>query len=79
LLTVCEFFRPYILAATHQEIKGVKKWFPSMKEQITELRPPALIQTDNLAIEDGFPSEGQSRSPAKILKELKGFPLREMS
>jgi hypothetical protein len=36
-------------------------------------------QTDNLAIEDGFPSEGQSRSPAKILKELKGFPLREMS
>jgi hypothetical protein len=36
-----------------------------MKEQITELRPRALIQTDNLAIEDGFPSEGQSRSPAK--------------
>lgn len=44
-----------------------------MKEQITELRPPALIQTDNLAIEHGFPREGQSQSAAKVRERVEGI------
>jgi hypothetical protein len=46
---------------------------PLLKEQIAELRPPALIQRDNLAIEYGFPSEGQSQSPAKIRERVVGI------
>jgi hypothetical protein len=37
---------------------------PLMKEEIAELRPPVLIQTDNLSVEYGLSTKRQSQSLA---------------
>jgi hypothetical protein len=75
VLAVGEFFRADIPPVVHQEIKGVETWLTAMKKQISELRPAACIQTDDLTIEHSFPSKRQSEPFDKVRERVEGIPV----
>ena len=51
VFAVCQSFRVQILAISHQQVECEKARLTAMKQQVTELRPPALIQTIDLPVE----------------------------
>ena len=46
-------FRPQVFAVQPQQVERIKNGFGLAMEQLIEPPNPILIQTDNLAIEDG--------------------------
>jgi hypothetical protein len=54
LLAVCQSFRPQIVAISHQQVECEKARLTAMKQQVTEPRPPALIQTHDFAVQHCF-------------------------
>jgi hypothetical protein len=46
-------FRPQVFAVQQQQVERMKNGFCLAMEQLIEATSPILIQTDNLAIEDG--------------------------
>src|SRR5713101_6823613 len=73
MFAVYQFFRPQILAISHQQVECEETRLTAMKKQVAELGPPALIQTDNLPIEDCLSRKRQGQSFAKVRERVEGI------
>ena len=73
VLSVCQSFRPQVLAVTHQQVERKEAGITPVKKQVTELRSAPPVETANLSIEHRLAAIRRNQCFAEIFEGIEGM------